>query len=137
MEPARIARLWPVMAELLWPAVRQDPTYSLTGLYSRLMDGSALAFEAGEGAAGLWIVSLGDDDGLVAWTTAIVGKIDGGPKQRIRTMREAVAALEETLKQAGVRAHRICGRDYSRLLPDYVPYLGARNGLEKVLINGR
>lgn len=130
----RIAATWPVIAEALLPAVRQDPSYSLNGLYSRLLDGSALVFEASDGATGLWVVSLSEDEGLVAWTTAIAGKIDGGPKRRARTIRDAVRALEETLKLAGVKAHRICGRDYSWLLPDYVPYAGYRNGLEKRLV---
>lgn len=125
---------WPDIAEFLWPAVRQDPTFSLRDLRWRLLNGFALAFEASEGAEGLWVVSLADEDGkLVAWTTAIAGKIEGGPKARIAAMRGAVLALEETLKQAGVKAHRICGRDYSRLFPDYVPYAGYRNGLTKEL----
>lgn len=130
----RIAAEWPVIAERLWPAVRQDPTYSLTGLYKRLLDGSALIFDVSEGASGLWVVSLAqENDNLVAWTTAIAGQIEGGPKERAARMRHAVSALEQTLKSAGVKAHRICGRDWSRILPDYCPFVGARNGLEKVL----
>lgn len=134
MDKARIEREWPFIAEFLWPAVRQDPTYDLMGLYRRLLDGSALLFQVTNGALGFWVISLGEDDGdLVAWTTAIAGKIDGGPKARVAAMRQAVRALEETLKSAGVKAHRICGRDWSRLLPDYVSIAGFRNGLEKRL----
>lgn len=133
LDKDRIAAEWPAIAERLWPAVRQDPTYDLNGLLRRLYDGTALVFEVGDGAQGLWVVSLSDDDGLVAWTTAIAGKIEGGPKQRLAAMRHAVAALEETLKEAGVRAHRICGRDWSKVLSDYTPYAGFRNGLQKEL----
>lgn len=129
----RIAAEWPFYAEMLWPAVRQDPTYDIANLYSRLMEGSALLFQVGDGAKGYWVVSLGYDEGLVAWTAAIAGSIEGGPKQRLATMREGVRALEETLKQAGVIAHRICGRDWSTILPDYQPFAGARNGIEKRL----
>lgn len=134
VDAARIADEWPFFAERLWPAVRQDPTYSLAGLYDRLIASSALLFEATEGANGLWVVSLEDDGGLVAWTTAIAGKIEGTLPQRIAVIRHAVAALELTLLAAGVRAHRLCGREaWRRILPDYSPFAGARNGLEKVL----
>lgn len=131
--PDRIETDWPVLAEMLWPAVRQDATYNLRGLYDRLQAGAALLFEASGDANGLWVISVVEDAGLVAWTTAIVGVIDGGPKRRLRTMREAVGAIERVAREAGCKAHRICGRDYSRLFPDYRPYEGARNGLEKVL----
>lgn len=134
LDPACIEQDWPVIADRLWPAVRQDPSYNLRDLHWRLLNGRGLAFEMSDGAEGLWIVSLvGSDEGLVAWTTAIAGKIGGGPKQRLQAMREAVAALEETLKQAGVIAHRVCGRDWSRILPSYAPFEGARNGIEKRL----
>jgi len=133
VDTARIEREWPVFAEMLWPAVRQDPGYDMRGLYERLSAGAAILFEVGEGAKGLWVVSVVEEDGLVAWTTAIAGRIDGGPKRRLAAMREALGAIENVARAAGCRAHRICGRDYSRLFPDYAPYAGARNGLEKVL----
>lgn len=133
LDKDRIAAEWPVIAERLWPAVRQDPSYRLTDLFKRTQDGSALIFDVGEGANGLWVVSISEDDGLVAWTTAIAGQIEGGPKQRLASMRHAVAALETTLKQAGIKAHRICGRYWGRVLPDYTPFEGARNGLQKEL----
>ena len=133
MDTARIDREWEAIVERLEPALSQDPAYDNGELYCRLIEQSALAFEVGDGAEGLWIISLTDDDGLIAWTTAIAGRIEGGPKARLSTIRGAVAALEETLKQAGVKAHRICGRDWSAVLPDYSAYAGAKNGLEKRL----
>lgn len=130
----RIEAEWGAIAEALWPALRQDPSFSVQSLYNRLMNGSSLLFEASDGASGYWVVSLDmDGDDLVAWTTAIAGTIDGGPKQRVKTIRNAVDALEQTLVNAGVTAHRICGRDWSAILPLYSPYSGTRNGLERVL----
>lgn len=130
----RIEAEWGAIAEALWPALRQDPSFSVQGLYNRLMDGSSLLFEASEGASGYWVVSIDmDGDDMVAWTTAIAGKIDGGPKKRVETIRQAVTALEQTLVNAGVTAHRICGRDWSLVLPQYLPFEGARNGLQKRL----
>ena len=132
LDTARIDREWEAIEARLQPALAHDPDFDLIGLYGRFLDGTALLFEVGEGAQGLWVVSISDDDGLVAWTTAIAGQIEGGPKQRLASMRHAVAALETTLKQAGIKAHRICGRYWGRVLPDYTPFEGARNGLEKV-----
>lgn len=134
LDTARVDREWEAIEARLRPALAHDPEFDLTGLYGRALDGTALIFEVGDGAKGLWVISLFDDGGLVAWTTAIAGQIEGGPKERMARMRHAVAALENTLKQAGVRAHRICGRDWSRVLPDYTPFEGARNGLEKRLV---
>jgi len=133
LDTARIDREWEAIEARLQPALAHDPEFNLTALCGRLLDGSSLIFEVGEGAQGLWVVSISDDDGLVAWTTAIAGQIEGGPKQRLAAMRHAVAALETTLKHAGVKAHRICGRYWGRVLHDYTPFEGARNGLEKVL----
>lgn len=131
----RIEAEWGAIAEALWPALRQDPTFSVSGLYSRLADGSALLFEVTGEANGYWAVSLDvDGDNMVAWTTAIAGKIEGGPKQRVKTIRKMADAMERTLVNAGVTAHRICGRDWSRMLTGYIPYEGAKNGLEKRLM---
>lgn len=134
MDTARIDREWEAVVRTLAPAVTHDPGFNFLGLYGALLDGSALAFEVSEGAAGLWVIALEVQNGdLVAWTTAIAGKIGGGPKARLSCIRGAVAALEDTLRRAGVKTHRICGRDWLRILPDYRPYPGARNGIEKEL----
>lgn len=135
LDTARIDREWEAIEARLQPALAHDPEFDLTSLYGRLLDGSALIFEVGDGASGLWVVSVSEEGfkNLIAWTTAIAGKIEGGPKQRIATMRHAVTALESTLKHAGVKAHRICGRDWSAILPGYSPYAGFRNGLQKEL----
>jgi len=134
MERGRIERLWPVVVQALWPAIRQDPTYNVQSLYDRLTQGSALLFEVEDGAQGLWVVTLDEDDGLVAWTTAIAGKIEGGPKARLSLIREAVGAIENVAKLAGCKAHRICGRDWNRILPEYTPFSGAKNGIERKLV---
>ena len=139
VSPAEIAAMWGDIADALWPAIRQDPTYSMPTLHSRLMSGRALLFQVSDGANGYWVVSLDSEvnqngvNELIAWTTAIAGRIDGGPKSKVATIRHAVATLEAVLADAGVKAHRICGRDWSRVLPEYVPYDGARNGLERRL----
>lgn len=135
MEPDRIERLWPVIVRILWPAIRQDPTYNVQSLYHRLTDEkpTAILFEVDEGAKGLWVVTLAEDGGMIAWTTAIAGTINGGPKARLGILRQAVEAIENVARQAGCKAHRICGRDWSKLLPGYTPYEGARNGIERLL----
>jgi hypothetical protein len=129
-----ITTRWQEVAEAIYPAIDHDPDFSFRLLRDRLIAGSAIAFEVSGTANGYWIVSLDEDSGrLVAWTVAIAGRISGGPKARVALMRQAAEALEKVLVNAGVTAHRICGRYWGRVLPDYQPYHGARNGLEKVL----
>lgn len=131
----RIQADWEAVALALWPALRQDPSFSVQSLYERLIGGSSLLFEIAGEANGYWVVSIDmDGDEMVAWTTAIAGKIEGGPKQRLRTIRSMADAMERTLVNAGVTAHRICGRNWHNILPHYSAYEGARNGLEKRLI---
>ena len=131
----RITDEWGSIVDALYPALRQDPTFSVQSLYDRLMAGLAWVCEVSDGASGYWVITLDTDgDDLVAWTTAIAGKIEGGPKQRVKYIRDAVAFLEHIMINAGVTAHRICGRDWSHVLPYYLPYEGAKNGLEKRLI---
>lgn len=130
----RIRSEWPTIADGLWSAIRQDPNCTLESVRKQLLNGSAVLFEVTHGGKGLWLVSLGDDGGkLVAWTTAIAGSIDGGPKRRLAVMRHALNSLELVLRNSGVTSHRICGRDYSRMFPGYRPLAGSPNGLEKVL----
>jgi hypothetical protein len=135
LDKARIEAEWEAISARLQPALAQDPDFDLADLYGRLLDGTALVFEVGDGAQGLWVVSIRDDGGLVAWTTAIVGQIDGGPKQRLAAIRHAAGALEDTLKQAGVKAHRIGGRDWSRVFPHYTTHrVGSEFWIEKRLV---
>jgi hypothetical protein len=130
----RIESEWGNIVDALYPALRQDPTFSVQSLYDRLMAGLAWVCEVSDGASGYWVITLDTDgDDLVAWTTAIAGKIEGGPKQRVKYIRDAVAFLETVMARNGVTAHRICGRDWSHVLPYYLPYEGARNGLQKRL----
>jgi hypothetical protein len=134
VEIDQIERMWPVLADALWPAIRQDPTFDMNGLYSRLVNGSALLFVGVEQVRGLLVVSVAEDgNDLVAWTTALAAKFEGGPKARLSLMREGIRQIEDAARVAGCVANRICGRDYSKLFPGYVAYEGARNGLEKRL----
>lgn len=131
---ARIEREWPAFAERLLPAVRQEPNASLRGAYDKLTCGSAVLFEVFDGADGLLMVSASEDEGQpVAWVYAIVGRINGRPKERLQAMREALGIIENVARDAGCVAIRICGRDYSRMFPEYRPFDGPRNGLEKAL----
>lgn len=132
---SRIADEWGDIVDALYPALRQDPSFSVQSLYDRLMAGLAWVCEVSDGASGYWVITL-DTDGneLVAWTTAIAGKIEGGPKQRADYIRDAVTFLENIMINAGVTAHRICGRSsWGMILPHYLPYEGARNGIQKRL----
>lgn len=129
-----IAANWGRIGGLLYLATRQDPVFDVSALYGRLMAGNALLFKGHDGADGYLVITLYEEgDELIGETTAMVGRIDGGPKCRIGKMRAGMSEIETALKAGGVSRHRICGRDYRRIFPDYASLEGVRNGLEKVL----
>lgn len=131
VEPARIEREWPAIAEILAPAVRGDPRQSMEGLHRRLASGAdRLLHITGPGSA-LMVIEV--TDGLACWVKYLAGRIDGGPKVRVAVIREAVAHIETVAREAGCTEINLCGRDWSAILPDYEALEGHRNGLRKGL----
>lgn len=129
--PARIADEWPAFAEILAPALRQDTSQTLEGLHNRLARGADGLLEITGPGRCLMVLEVTPDG--VCWTKYLAGKIAGGPKTRVAIIRAAVAHLEKIAREAECTEHRLCGRDWSRLLPDYLPFEGQRNGLRKGL----
>lgn len=72
-------------------------------------------------------------EGRALWTKYAGGKVHGGPKRRAEVMRAMAQHIEDMARQAGCIEHRICGRDWSFLLPEYEPFEGRTNGLRKGL----
>jgi hypothetical protein len=131
VEPGRIEAQWPVIAEILAPAVRGDPRQSMEGLHKRLASGADSLLQITGPGRCLMVLEVTND--LVCWTKYLAGTIEGGPKARLETMRAAVAHIEKFAREAGCTAHRLCGRDWSAILPDYQPFDGHPNGLTKEL----
>lgn len=131
VDPARIEAQWPVIAEILAPAVRQDPRQTMEGLHKRLAEGADSLLEITGPGHCLMVIELTND--LVCWTKYLAGSIEGGPKARLAIMRGVVRHLETVARDAGCTAHRLCGRDWHRILPDYRPFDGHPNGLTKEL----
>jgi hypothetical protein len=135
VEPARIADEWSVFAEILAPAVRVHAGAKMQGVYDRLMSGHFRMVECcGPEASGLLVFHAFEEDGAVScFASYIAGKVPGGPKQMVRTMRRLMADFEATCRDSGVRQIYIGGRDWSRVFPDYEPVDDEMNRLRKVL----
>lgn len=132
VDGARIEAQWPVIAEILAPAVRNDPRQTLEGLHKRLASGADSLIEITGPGRCLLVLEVASD--LVCWTKYLAGSIEGGPKARVAIIRAAVEHIETVAKAAGCTEHRLCGRDeWARILPDYEPFDGHRNGLRKGL----
>lgn len=131
VDPARIERDWPAYAEILWPAVRQDPGATLEGLRQRLAAGADHLLTISGDASGLMVIEV--TDGLCCWIKYTGGKIYGGPHRRAAAVRAAMKNLEAVAKAAGCNEIRLCGRDWSAVLPDYAPDTDHPNGLKKEL----
>jgi hypothetical protein len=131
VDTARIARLWPVIAEILAPAVRADPTQTMEGLRNRLETGAdKLLSISGPGHA-LMVIEV--SGGLTCWIKYLAGSIEGGPKARVAIIRAAVQHLEAVARDAGCTEIKLCGRSWAAILPDYEPSNGHPNGLRKGL----
>lgn len=63
----------------------------------------------------------------------ILGTIHASPKAWVAAVREELAKIENVARTAGCDEMRVAGRDWSRILPDYEPCFGLRNGLRKRL----
>jgi len=131
---ARLEGEWPTLADALLPVVREDPNGSIEGLRQKLLAGSAVLFHADGEANGYLVVEVSQEDGrLVGWVSYAIGGFTGGPKARLAMIRHGLAEIENAMRNAGCAENRICGRDWSRVLPDYEPFTERRNGLRKVL----
>lgn len=92
-----------------------------------------LALKHGE-AVGLMIVDIYEDDGgLCFGITKLLAEIDLPPREWLRLVRRGIGEIEEWARKAGCTEIRVAGRDWSRVLPDFMPLAGPRNGLRKVL----
>lgn len=87
-----------------------------------------------EGCSGLIVLSLFEgDDGVCLGITQLTGKIAYPPRRWVAVVRSAMTELSVWAKTAGCHEIRLCGRDWSRILPDFQPLSGFRNGLRKAL----
>jgi hypothetical protein len=130
----RIEAEWPDIAEILAPAVRGDPKQTIEGLHKRLVSGADSLLEITGPGRCLLVLEVTND--LICWTKYLAGHIDGGPKARVAIIRGAVRHIEASARDAGCKEHRLCGRDWHRILPDYRSFDGFPNGLRKELHNG-
>lgn len=80
-------------------------------------------------------LEVAEDDGRrVCGIYQLDGTIDLPPRAWLREVRAEVAKFERIAKDAGCAEMRITGRNWARILPDYEPLLGLKNGLRKVLL---
>lgn len=130
IDAGRIEREWPVIAEILAPAVRSDPRQTLEGLHQRLANGAdSLLSISGPGHA-LMVIEVSNS--LACWIKYLAGQIEGGPKARTAIIRAAVDHIETIARASGCTEIRLCGRDWARVLPGF-ERSGERNELRKGL----
>lgn len=74
-----------------------------------------------------------EDGRKVCGIFTLKGKIRLRPHAWLRTVRREVRVIEGIARRAGCEEVRIAGRNWRRVLPDYEPYDGPRNGIRKSL----
>jgi hypothetical protein len=109
---------WPWFSEVIAPAVQQDANATMAGVREAIVNGHDLAVHVGGAdARGVMVLQITPD--AVCWIKYVAGRIYGGPKARIKTLRRAIAWIEKAAQDAGCKDVRVCGRDWSVVLTDY------------------
>lgn len=122
LDAGRIEAEWPVIAELMAPALAFTPSGATVDQFRADLDSGALSIVGGDaqGARGYLAFQLFEEDGeRCCFASYFAGSVDGGPRQMIRTMRALMAAFEASCREAGVVRVLIGGRDWGRVFPDY------------------
>lgn len=136
MGPAEVQRCWPWLSKLLSPAFEVDEQIDPETVRQMLVEGSmGLATIHLPNAAGVAIFHPGTFDGKYGlWIPYIAGRVRGGPKLWLRTMRAIMGHFVALARKAGCAEVRIGGRDYTRIFPDFERFDPAhQNRLRKVL----
>lgn len=127
-----IETAWPWLSETIEPAVRQVANVTMQSVYDDLVSGRDLAVEiSGANARGVVILQITDD--CVCWVKYLAGRAIG--KNKMQTMRDGIAWIERAALNAGCHEVRVCGRNWGRLLTNYLLISDADepNLLRKVL----
>lgn len=74
--------------------------------------------------------------GLVCSIRRLRGRVDLPRAEWLRAVREEMHKIEGLAKAAGCNEMRLGGRKWSRVLTDYEPLSGVKNGLRKALNDG-
>ena len=85
------------------------------------------------GSALLTLEAYEEDGRLCCGIYQLRGWIRLPPRRWLKAVRAEVRKLERIARAAGCVEMRLGGRDWSRILPDYQPLAGVKNGLRKVL----
>lgn len=129
---ADIPASWEALSAVIEPAVRVDPAMTMQIEYTRLAHGVDLAvMVSGADANGAMILQCTEEG--VCWVRYLAGRIIGGPKARLRVMRDGMVWVEKAAREAGCSEVRVCGRDWRMVLTDYRLTTDFPNGLRKVL----
>lgn len=113
----QIKRLWPVISEQLAPSVRVAPDCTMTSLWLGLTQGPDRLMHVTGDAYGFVVFEVTADGTL--WTKHVAGRVMGGTKARLRTMRSMLAQIEAMAAASGCKAHMASGREWRYVLTDY------------------
>lgn len=122
LDTDRIEAEWPVIAELMAPALAFTPSGATVDQFRADLDSGKLSIVGGEvqGARGYLAFQIFEESGeLCCFASYFAGSVNGGPRRMIKTMRALMSAFEASCREAGVSRVLIGGRDWGRVFPDY------------------
>lgn len=135
ISPDQVKEIWPDLSALLAPAVGYDRNVTLDDVRAKLVSGQCEAlFVEDANVRGVIVTEICNIDGAkVCWVSYVAGSVNAYPKQWLSIMREGMAVIEHMAKSIGCTETRIGGRDWSRILPGYLPFDDTPNNLRKAL----
>lgn len=124
---------WEGLREMLAPAFALW-TLAEDEIRERLDKGVMRALRLVEGGSGVVVYQVSDKPhGRVLFITYAAGRLDGGPRERIRKMREIERAFEAEARRLGCVEMQGGGRNWHRVLRGWEPDGGDGVSLRKAL----
>lgn len=117
IDPAAIPACWEWMRALLAPAIAQDGNETEEGVRLLLEEGVMHAVRLVEGGEGVVVYELSHKhQGPVLFLNYVAGRLEGGPKERLRKMRAVEHAFLVEARRLGCVEMRGGGRNWRRFL---------------------
>lgn len=105
---------------LLAPALKHDEAMNMGDLMRALSSGEFALYDVDlHGAKGVIVVEINQGAVNTLWVRYVSGRISGPPRVWIGRVKALQIYFEGIARQMGCTEIRVCGRDWSRILPDW------------------
>jgi hypothetical protein len=113
----RVGEDWGRILALIGPAIAYDRNATPDEVLEWLRSGQSEAFWIeGDGVSGVAVTTTDDDSCFINY---VGGRVEGGPRAFVRTVRAVVDEIESLARAAGCRYLRLGGRNWAPVFPEW------------------